>query len=202
MNLYAYVANDPVNGVDPTGLCNIEPGSRICQGDGTIRVKSETIAIRYENGNLNSSLAAQTVRAYTAESIARTEESGFTREHGVTLSVDEEAQAYVVTLFQGPEKDFFGAGSLKIEPTDRRLLYSVHTHTALGIEGATIPNILSNWFEGGVDSPGPSSEVDGPINDLQSAHNWRNTNNPNAKFGVIFRTPNLDDSYKWNYEAY
>ncbi|BDW81410.1 hypothetical protein MACH24_08480 [Erythrobacter sp. Dej080120_24] len=31
VNLYGYVGQDPINGVDPTGLCEIRTGSRICQ---------------------------------------------------------------------------------------------------------------------------------------------------------------------------
>jgi RHS repeat-associated protein len=67
VDLYAYVANDPINSLDLTGMCETQTGSRICRSEGTTLVKRVTIPLRDENGNSNSSSAAQTTKDYTAE---------------------------------------------------------------------------------------------------------------------------------------
>lgn len=204
VNLYQYVGSDPINGTDPTGMCSgtrigSAPGS-ICGANETTMIKEERIATKDKNGNSNIAIAIQATKDFALEAIDRTEESEFTREHAVTLSIDTKAKAYVVSLFQGPKKSFFGGGSVDIVPTDRILLYLGHTHTAVGVEQPSIFTIIRNWSRGGTNKPGPSST--GAKNDRASAKNWRRFNHRNARFGVIYRTPALGGGTVWNYEDY
>ena len=147
-------------------------------------------------------MAVKVTQNYTAEAIERTTDSGFTREYGVTLSLDEKAQVYMVSLFQGPEKNFFGSGSLSIVPTHRTLLYQVHTHTGVGVWGEGSPfTTFRNWMRGRSSiQSGPSST--GKTNDLTAAGLWRERNNPNARFGVYYQAVALDGGLRWVYKSY
>ncbi len=200
-NLYAYVGNDPINGIDPTGMCETRTGSRICRGQGTTLVKRAIIPVRDENGNSNASIAAQTTKDYADEAVDRTEESEFRNEHAVTLALDEKAQTYVVSLFQGPRHGRFSGGSVDLVPTERKLLYSVHTHTGIGVPFGGPITTISIWLRGRIPiEEGPSTE--GERNDLTSAENWRRENNPNARFGVYYQRFAPDGTLEWVYENY
>jgi RHS repeat-associated protein len=147
MNLYAYVANDPINGVDPTGMCETQTGSRICQrldgsrtsdsygtDSGTQLLQSERIATTDSDGNSNSQALNERTSAYAQAAINLTEASDFSREHAVTVSLDAEAGEYVLQLFEGPEGGFFSPAS--VDPglaSGQQLLLAAHTHTGIGV---------------------------------------------------------------------
>ena len=211
VNLYAYVGNDPVNGMDPTGMWSwSEAKERVARRHAentTTLVKSITIPVMDENGNSNLAVAKQATSDASAEAIERTEKSRFSREHAVTWSVDEKSQSYVVSLFQGPsksalEKFIFGGGSVEIKPTHRKLIYSAHTHTGIGVPAGAGPITISINLAGGRNTVTNGPSGIGDVNDLTSAANWRRNNNPDAKFGVFYQTVAPDGRLKWMYEGY
>ena len=90
---------------------------------------------------------------------------------------------------------------MNIRPTDRKLLYSVHTHTGIGVPWGGAITTIATWWRGRVPiEEGPSSE--GEVNDLTNAENWRRDSNPNARFGVYYQRVAPYGTLEWVYEDY
>ncbi|MEM1133934.1 MAG: RHS repeat-associated core domain-containing protein, partial [Pseudomonadota bacterium] len=202
VNLYAYVGNDPVNLVDPMGLC----GTRIegasagncksiffnASAQETTLVKTARVDAHDSEGNINRAGAHRVSEQLNNESKALTEKSGFKREYAVIGTLDTETDEFVFGLLQGPKTGFFGQKF--VNPSSylmglgegHRLFYASHTHTGLGVPAGGSPfATLQAWSEGRAPvSQGPSSP------DEAYAAYWRNIR-PYARFEVFYQ--NLRD---------
>ncbi|WP_199798570.1 RHS repeat-associated core domain-containing protein [Erythrobacter aureus] len=196
-NLYAYVANDPINGVDPTGMCETQTGSRICQrldgsrtsesygtDKGTQLLQSERIATTDSDGNSNSQALNERTSVYAQAAINLTEASDFSREHAVTVSLDAEAGEYVLQLFEGPEGGFFSPAS--VDPglaSGQQLLLAAHTHTGIGVpagQGSPFNDIAGAVQDRKIVQSGASPGDKSFAPRIRSVH-------PNARLMVLYQ---------------
>lgn len=136
-NLYAYVGNDPMNLVDPSGLA-AEPKDRELPKGVTIQTKRTKIdgkvGSKEFKKNLRSQVKSETGRLAGA-SMSRTEESG--SEHGYTLHFDAENGELVSQLVEGEN----GGVTLPLGGEDGTLIASGHTHSGVVATGSPFHSI-------------------------------------------------------------
>jgi len=136
VNLYAYAANDPVNLVDWSGLCQ---ASRIDAAEGSIcrgsdlDIQGEVISQTRTGGDVDpgtperSELRGELAGEATRTIAERTDEDGNVREYGFTIHVDTETNEYVTTIYRGGRDGV----SMDTSVRGQRLLMAGHTHPGM-----------------------------------------------------------------------